>query len=736
MKILYLTQSQIPSRSANSIHVMSMANAFARNKNEIHVLTQNNRKIFFQVNDIYEYYNIEKSNFLKIIICKLPSNGFLRELLYFFRIIILLTKNRYDMIYSRNIYGSYLLSLIGFKTILELHSPPQKLSKIFFKKIIKKNSIKFIISISQNLEKYIKKKFFLNGTPIKVIRDAANIINPKGSNFLKKQFEIKKNSIGYIGGLFKGRGIDLIIKLAKRCKNNNFYIIGGSEDEIEFWKKQNISPNIYFIGYLNPQYATKLAFAFDILIAPYQDKVFVHGSSLKRIEKNTLETSKFMSPLKIFEYMATKKPIICSKMPVLNEFLENNYNSLLCNSKKIEEWEKAIKKLTNNTRLRKYITKNAYQDLIKKYTWDNRSKKIINFNLETNKILIFNANLDGGGAENVITIISNNLIKTRNNVLLALANKKGEYVSFLNKKVKIINFNKSRTVYCFFQLMFLIIKYKPDILFSTIINSNLISILLKQILFFLKFKVIIRESNHLSKKLNNKIFANNILRILSKRFYKKSDFIISPTKIILNDLKKNFFVPKNKILEMSNPVEIAEIKRLSKIKLVEKIPKNYLISIGRLTYQKNYEFLINAFYHFQKKVKNCDLLILGQGPDKDMIINNINKLGINKKVKLLGYKKNPFNYLKKAKLLVLTSRWEGYPNVLVQGMVLNKKIIASECYGSSKAVLGSNGTIVKSKDPLIFAKAMSKVYNKKTFYKKYKQINKINLSINKFLKIF
>ena len=251
--------------------------------------------------------------------------------------------------------------------------------------------------------------------------------------------------------------------------------------------------------------------------------------------------------------------------------------------------------------------------------------------------------MDGGGAENVLTIITNNLIEKNKNVKLALAKRRGEYLSFLNKKIEIINFDKSRTIYCFFDLMKLIFKYKPDYVFSTIINSNLISILLKKFFILLRFKVIIRESNYLSKKLGNNIFLNKILRFLSKSLYKYSDVIIAPTNIISNDLIKNFNAPKNKIKIIGNPAEYEKISKLSKENIKEKISKNYLIAIGRLTYQKNYEFLINSFYHFQKDIKNCNLVILGQGPDKKMIENQINDLKLDKKIKLFGYKKTLLN---------------------------------------------------------------------------------------------
>ena len=162
---------------------------------------------------------------------------------------------------------------------------------------------------------------------------------------------------------------------------------------------------------------------------------------------------------------------------------------------------------------------------------------------------------------------------------------------------------------------------------------------------------------------------------MSKIFYKYSDVIISPTKVISKDLIENFNTPKYKIKEIGNPAEYDNMLRLSNEKIRERLPKNYLIAIGRLTYQKNYEFLINSFYHFQKNIKNCNLIILGQGPDKNNIQKQIYDLKLQNKIKLYGYKKNPFKFIKRSQILILSSRWEGYPNVLVQGMALKKELL-------------------------------------------------------------
>ena len=116
-------------------------------------------------------------------------------------------------------------------------------------------------------------------------------------------------------------------------------IVGGNEKDINFYKqkvkKMGIN-NIKIHGFLEPSKIFKFNSNMDVLVAPYQKKI--------HLESGDTTTEKWMSPLKIFEYMATGKPIICSRIEVLNEVLEDNRNCLLCDPEKEEEWINAIKK--------------------------------------------------------------------------------------------------------------------------------------------------------------------------------------------------------------------------------------------------------------------------------------------------------------------------------------------------------------------------------------------------------
>jgi len=159
-------------------------------------------------------------------------------------------------------------------------------------------------------------------------------------------------NVGYIGNLYKGKGMELISELIPICRWINFHIVGGLEEDIVYWKNQLDSyDNVQFYGFVPHSETLKYAKAFDILIAPY----------LRNVRG----------------YMSMKKPIVCSDLPVLREVLVHEQNSILCSPEKKEEWVKSFERLKVDDELRKTISKNAYIDFINNYTWKARAKKII-----------------------------------------------------------------------------------------------------------------------------------------------------------------------------------------------------------------------------------------------------------------------------------------------------------------------------------------------------------------------
>jgi glycosyltransferase involved in cell wall biosynthesis len=164
----------------------------------------------------------------------------------------------------------------------------------------------------------------------------------------------------------------LILNMAKQRGRYLFHIVGGLEDDISYWKKRaskmNLD-NVIFEGYMSHSKVTALRKKFDILLAPYEQKV--------RISGNTGDTSKWMSPLKIFEYMSDKKPILVSDLPVLHEVLKDKYSCLFCKVNDLTDWLEKLDILIGDKEFSCSISNNAYDTLKEYYTWDKRANLVI-----------------------------------------------------------------------------------------------------------------------------------------------------------------------------------------------------------------------------------------------------------------------------------------------------------------------------------------------------------------------
>lgn len=744
MKILYISQSEIPSISANSIHVMKMCSSISKIKNcEVDLfclksLTLSNQSL----DDIFKFYLVKKT--FNLLILNVFKFWIFKEFQTLLFILYRLFKKKYDLIYSRSIQISWFLSIFGNSTVLELHSPPSKKTLYFLKYLLKKNKIKKLIVINQALKRYFKNHYNLNkNLIIEVHPDASDkhYLNKRTINKTK----IKNNSVGYLGHLYQGRGIDLIIKLAKHLPKNNFYIVGGTRSHLETWKQQIKSDNIFFLGFKDQLECNYLRKKFDYLIAPYQSKVFVHGSINPKTKNKTLETSKWMSPLKIFEYMSSRKPIISSNLKSIKEILTHNQDAILCDPNNFFEWKNAIIKLNNNKNFAKKISTNAYKKFLNNFTWDLRAKKILE-EYENLKITIFNFSLSGGGTEYMLSVLYNKLSEIKKyKVNLLLCKKGGHYDNKIINKNNLIFLNKERVIFSITNLYKFLKNSKTKILITSMLHTNIVAIIIKLIL-FPKLKIIIRESNTISvKSYYDKSLKSKILNFLAKIFYKKADAIIAPTNVIKNDLIENYNVNSNLIHRIHNPYDFKEIKKLSKKNIYSKEKKllrdKYLLSIGRLHPQKNFPFLIKIFKSIVsiKKFENFKLFIVGDGKDKNKLQKQINKFKLGKKIKLLGFQKNPFVFMKRCKLFILTSIYEGHSNVLIHSQYLNNKILSSSAFGANREVLSSNGTIYNSQDPKKVAKLAIKVLEskeKKISTTKLMDKYSDRIIISKFQKLF
>lgn len=375
MRILYLSSAILPSKFAHAIHVVKMANAFAQLGHKVLLSHYFESVESYDKSRIYDYYGVEDS----FELCGRKPNTSIKSLFSDKKILKkIVDEFNPDLIYGRHLMDIYLIRNYGYKFIFETHDVVFNSNININNKTFKKHLHKSIL-LSKNILSYILitqaqkgliEKFWKYKTKILVAPDAAD----EQPDFEPlEEFQVNHRlKIGYIGHLYEGRGIELIYELSKRLPFYDFFIFGGNTEDIKKWKnKTKEQKNLIFYGFIQPAKVYKYRNSCDILLAPYQKEVKVLSGN---------DTSAYMSPLKIFEYMSAQKPIICSDLPVLREILNEN-NAVLVKSDDINAWQNAIKKLEDSS-LRKTIAKNAYSDFINNYTWLKRANYILEQSLK------------------------------------------------------------------------------------------------------------------------------------------------------------------------------------------------------------------------------------------------------------------------------------------------------------------------------------------------------------------
>lgn len=305
------------------------------------------------------------------------------------------------------------------------------------------------------------------------------------------------------------------------------------------------------------------------------------------------------------------------------------------------------------------------------------------------KILFYMFKLSGGGAERTIVNIVNNLDPEKFEITLVIGSSThNDYIELISKTVNIIKLDTQRQRNALLKLIRVIKNNSPELLFTTLNMNNLVLLLASKISFF-KGPVIIRETNN--RTASGKVTRFN--KIITRYMYNSySNEIVSLSEGVKKDLVENFKIIPSKIKVIYNPIDISYISNASEEPVYDynfNTTARVIVSVGRLAEQKDYSTLLRAFKITSEK-ENVKLLILGKGPDEAELKKMCKVLDITNKVTFLGFKENPYKYMKNSDLFVLSSRWEGFGHVIVEAMATKIPVISSSCESGPQEIIGDN----------------------------------------------
>ena len=369
MKIKYIVNVRLPTIRAQGYAIMKMCECFANAGIDVELVIPERRYSEIKANP-FEYYQIkEKFKIKRIKSVDLLGSFFVFGWLFYWTDIVsfLLSAKLSvglhdgDVLYTRD----YLVPLFFSKKdfmVLELHDIPT--SKFLFKQALKKPKLFFVLN--QNL----KDEIISMGVNPDLVHIAPSGVDIKDFDISESQVEARikvglpthSKIVLYSGQFYDWKGVDVLAEAAKLLPQHNFVFVGGVEPELSAFKaKYGSLNNVTILPSVNRSLVPHYLKAADVLVVP--------NSAKGRISTH------FTSPLKLYEYMATKKPVVISDMPSMRQAVGSG-SVMFCGPDNPEALAKAIENVLNDENLSRNLVDKAYME-VQEYSWEERAKKII-----------------------------------------------------------------------------------------------------------------------------------------------------------------------------------------------------------------------------------------------------------------------------------------------------------------------------------------------------------------------
>ncbi len=312
-------------------------------------------------------------------------------------------------------------------------------------------------------------------------------------------------------------------------------------------------------------------------------------------------------------------------------------------------------------------------------------------------VCLLSLNLEVGGAERVGLNILKHLDRKRFEVdLIVIGNDEGVLRKDVPTDIDVTFLAKKNARKALISIRRTLTSKRPDILFVNLSHLNLLIAMFRWLL-PANIIVVARETNLIS--MNNLDYRfPKIWGVLYRLFYNRVDHVICQTETMRTDLVKHFGMPYGKTSVISNPTDVQKIRELSKLtsSKIWKRQKIHFVAVGSLHVRKNFSGLLTAIHFCENK--NFSLDIIGDGPERFDLQAQIKKQKLSNRVRLLGFLVNPYPEIAAADALVLTSKYEGLPNVVLEALALQTPVIATPAGGVCCEILADQHSCIVSQN--------------------------------------
>ena len=363
IKLLYVHNIRMPGPEANTVNVAKMCDAFAAHGCDVTLATLPGHAAKDLKPRIFEHYGLSHDFQIAPLpqFCTRPTlaammSGWLAE------------TRRPNILYTRAPHVAWLACKRGVPTIIEIHADLRAFSRLgarLLRDVLSSRSLLGGVVISSALRDRLQRALGRSAPPFLVAHGGADLDETAAP---RPRLAQERFAVGFVGRFYRGRGLELIATLCAACPWADFHVAGGDVDALAAF----IGPlpkNMIVHGSLPHSEVAALMRRCDVLIAPYQRSVYVADGRT--------DTASWMSPLKVFEYMAAARPIVASDLPAIREVLTHEDTALLCDPDEPGAWAKALGALRDDAGTRLRLGERAAAELQARYTWRARAGLIL-----------------------------------------------------------------------------------------------------------------------------------------------------------------------------------------------------------------------------------------------------------------------------------------------------------------------------------------------------------------------
>ena len=326
------------------------------------------------------------------------------------------------------------------------------------------------------------------------------------------------------------------------------------------------------------------------------------------------------------------------------------------------------------------------------------------------QVALFMGTLGGGGAERVMLDIGRLLARRGVSVDLVVIRAEGPYLEILPKEVRLVDLKSRRAATCLVKLVRYLRRERPKALLVTLETAVLVALIAK-VSFARSVRVVVRQANTYSALFAHASLKDRMILRVLKVLMPRADCVVANSNGSADDLGRSVPGVAGRVQVVPNPVVTPELRDQAALPVehpwFEDTGAPVVLSVGRLAPAKDHATLLRAFARVVRS-QPARLVILGEGPERGNLLRLAEQLGIAEQVDLPGFRVNPFAYMSKARLMVHSSKYEGFPNVLVQAMACGTPVVSTDCDHGPREILedGKWGRLVPVGDAEAMAEAI------------------------------